>query len=82
MMTGEMEFNGLFYEEPLQYPAATYILFIAFLPLMTILYMNLLVRYYSYRICRPFYLNIFDCVYVKIANFFLHLVLCGRRPLP
>lgn len=43
MMIGEMEFDSIFNEEKLDYPQMTYIVFVAFLILMSILLMNLLV---------------------------------------
>ncbi|XP_069935680.1 transient receptor potential cation channel subfamily A member 1 homolog isoform X4 [Cherax quadricarinatus] len=43
MMIGELEFDAIFNEEKLEYPEITYILFVAFLILMSIIIMNLLV---------------------------------------
>ena len=43
MMTGELEYDGYYVEEPLFYPEASYGLFICFVIIVPIVFMNLLV---------------------------------------
>ena len=43
MMTGELEYDGYYVEQTLYYPAASYCLFICFIIIVPIVFMNLLV---------------------------------------
>ena len=47
MMTGELEYDGYYVDEPLYYPEASYALFICFVIVVPIVFMNLLVSFES-----------------------------------
>lgn len=43
MMTGELEYDGYYVDDPLYYPEASYALFVCFVIIVPIVFMNLLV---------------------------------------